>query len=161
MELRLKSDILAPQHVKVIKISGHNPSKALKIIPSSVKRIFRLGPADFFEDRIKWDTSGEKITFFAQWRGRVKKDVRTNIWVKVRVQGKESLKDKKGDLTVWITGELLTKFPYTNFLEKFIAKSYSFFFYSEHARKYVTEAKRLFDMLENEIKRMLKIEIGG
>jgi hypothetical protein len=161
MELRLRADILAPQHVKVIKVSGHNPSKALKSIPSLIKQIFRLGPADFFEDRIKWDTSGETIGFFAQWRGRVKKDARTNIWVKVRIQGKESPKDKKGELTVWITGELVTTLPYRSILEKAIARSYSFFFYSEHRRRYVVEAKRLFDILESEIKKLLEIEMGG
>jgi len=101
-ELQLKTDILAPRHVKTLKFSGFFPSRFLKLIPSLIKGVFRLSSTRFFEDKIKWDKSADPIEFYGEWRGRDDKDERTSVWVKIKVQGVQKEKDKHGEITIEI-----------------------------------------------------------
>jgi len=159
-ELKLKADILLPQHEKILKYSGSHPSRVLKIIPTLVKDTFKIRSTNFYEDSIKWDTSADPIAFYGAWRGVDSKDARTSLWVNVKVQGEQEDKSKKGEVTIWISGTLVTDLPYTNILEKMISRSYSYLFYAEHRRRYIAEAKRLFEIFEGEIRKQLEM-MGG
>jgi len=159
-ELQLKSDILAPRHVKTLKFSGYHPSRFLKIVPDLMKEVFKLSSTKFFEDKIKWDKSADPIEFYGEWRGRDDQDARTSVWIKIKVQGVQSEKDKKGEVTIQITSTLVTNLPYSNFLEKAIVRTYSYLFYSEQRRRYVIKARRLLEILEAEIKKELET-MGG
>jgi len=159
-ELKLKADILAPQHEKILKYSGFHPSRVLKFIPTLIKDVFKITSTNFYEDFIKWDKSVDPIGFYGAWRGVDVKDFRTNLWVNVKVQGEQEEKSKKGEVTIRISGILMTTLPYTNFLEKIISRSYSYLYYSEHRRRYIAEAKRLLDIFESEVRKQLEI-IGG
>jgi len=155
-ELQLKTDILAPRHVKTLKFSGFFPSRFLKLIPSLIKGVFRLSSTRFFEDKIKWDKSADPIEFYGEWRGRDDKDERTSVWVKIKVQGVQKEKDKHGEITIEITSSLVTKLPYSNFLEKALVRTYSYLFYSEQRRKYIIEARRRLNIIEDELKKELE-----
>lgn len=159
-ELEIKTDILAPRHQKTIEYSGDYPSRLFKVIPPLMKDIFKITSSNFFEDKIKWDTSGEPTEFFGQWRGRDGKDRRTDVWVIVKVQGKQSPTEKKGSAVITIRGIIETSFPYSNLIDKSLVKTYSYFFYDKQRRYYIEEARRRFDILENEIKKELEI-MGG
>lgn len=154
-DLRLRADIFSPQHIKVIKYSGNHPSKTLKMIPSLIKFVFRITSTNFYEDEIKWDKSGEPIEFFGQWRGRDGKDRRTDIWIKVKVIGEQNSKDKNGDVTIQIEPYMITKLPYSNFLDKLLAKTYSHFFYGNHRKEYIKRELILLTRFEDELKRQL------
>jgi hypothetical protein len=158
--LKLKSDVLAPHNVKTIKFSGDHTSRILKIIPPLMKNIFKITSTKFFEDSVKWDTSGDPTSFYAVWRGRDDKDARTSVWVIVKVQGDETEKDKKGNLTIYISGILVTTLPYDNAFWKVISQTYSRVFYSEQRRRYIAEARRYLEILESEIRKQLEI-MGG
>lgn len=155
-ELQLKTDILAPRHTKTLTFSGYYPSRFLKIIPTLMKEVFRLSSTKFFEDKIKWDKSGDPIEFYGEWRGRDDKDARTSVWVNVTVQGTQKEKDKKGEVTIGITSTLVTKLPYSNFLEKILVRVYSYLFYSELRRKYVIKARKSLEILEAGLKKELE-----
>lgn len=158
-DLQMKADILAPENTKVIKFSGDHPSIVLKLIPSLIKETFKVSSTNFYEDRIKWDISGDPIGFYGEWRGADKKDNKTSVWIKVKTQGEQTQKEKKGEVTIWISGIIATKFSYSNILDKSLVKIYSRLFYSEQRRRHVEEARRRFIILENEIKKQLGI--GG
>jgi len=156
-DLVLKSDILAPEHEKTLKFSLYHPSKILGMIPELIKEIFRIGGTNLFEDEIKWDTSGDITKFSGSWRGKVPKDARSSVWPKVKVLGEQFPKDKKGSITILISGELIVKLPYKNILEKTIARLYSYWFYSEKRRKYTAEAKARLNILEDEMRRIFEV----
>jgi hypothetical protein len=156
-ELQMKADILAPEHTKVIKFSGDHPSKTFKFIPNLIKEVFKITSTNFYEDKIKWDKSDDPIGFYGEWRGVDKKDNRTTIWVKIKVQGNQTEKEKKGEVTIWISGVIITKITYSNVIDKSLFKAYSRFFYSNQRRYYIEEARTRFKILENEIKRELGI----
>ncbi len=159
-ELQLKTDILAPKHIKTLKFSGYYPSRFLKIVPSIMKEIFKLTSTKLFEDKIQWDKSSDPIEFYGEWRGRDDKDARTSVWIKVKVHGIQREKDKNGEITIEITSTLFTKLPYSNFLEKMLVKTYSYLFYSEQRRNYIIKARRLLEVLENQLKKELET-MGG
>jgi hypothetical protein len=155
-DLRLSVDVFSPHYVKTLRYTGDHPSRTLKIIPNLIKSTFKITSTNFYEDEIKWDKSApETIEFFGQWRGREPKDVRTNFWVKVKVIGKQNAKDKKGTVTIYIHPYMITTIPYSNFLDRALAYTYSHFFYGEQRRKYITKdliyLKRFEDLLKQEL----------
>ncbi len=156
--LRLMADVFSPEAVKTIKYSGFHPSKVFKIIPSLIKETFKITSTKFFEDDIRWDKSSDPIEFFAQWRGKDEKDGRTSIWIKVKVIGKQNSKDKMGNVTIYIHPYLVTKLPYSNFLDKMLTKLYSYFFYRNQKRKYISEELLLLKRFEDELKAELGIK---
>lgn len=158
--LNIKTDILAPDHKKVLKFSGHDPTRFLKIIPDLMKSVFRLSSSKFFEDKLKWDVSSESTSFYADWRGKDDKDGRSSVWAKINAQGSFNPKDRMGKITITIEGTMVTKFKYSNFLDKALYLTYSKLFYSELRRKYVKGAKNNLETIENELKKELEA-MGG
>lgn len=154
-DLRIVSDVLSPHFDKIIKYQGDHPSRVLKIIPTLIKMVFKITSTKFYEDGIKWDKSSDPIEFWGQWRGKDDKNGRTAIWIKVRVLGKQRAKDKKGYVTIYIEPYMVTKLPYSNFLDKALAKSYSFFFYGNQRRNYISRElvyiKRFEEQLKGEL----------
>ena len=156
-EIIMKSDILAPAHVKTLKFSCSHPSKLMKTIPSLMKETFKITSTNFFEDRLKWDRSADPVEFYGEWRGKDTKDKRTTLWISVKLQGKQSSGEKKGEITIWLSGSLITEIPYSMILDKTLYKMYAYYFYSNHRREYSSEARDLFSKLEEEIKKELEI----
>jgi hypothetical protein len=155
-ELTIKTDILAPAYVKTLKFSGHNPARLLKEMPGLLLETFKRTPPDLFWDQIKWDVLTEPVAFYGAWRIRDRKDLRSTVWGIVIIQGKQA-KDMSGSATVWLRGDLITKFPYTSFIEKAIARVYIWLFYKEHKRRYVAEARERLDALEDAIRKLFGI----
>ena len=155
-ELKIKTDILAPEDAKVLKFTGYGTTRFLKIIPSLMKNVFRLSGSKFYEDKIKWDASTDNKEFYGEWRGKDDKDGRTSVWVSVKVQGTQQEKDKSGRVEIAISGEMTTKFGYSNLLDKSLYLAYSRLFYSEQRRKYALEAKKQLETIENELKKELE-----
>lgn len=151
-KLRLLIDLLPHKHSKILRYVGDHPSRILKIVPPLLLKIFRVTSTNLFEDDFRWDKSGEPIEFFAMWRIRDKKDVRTTCWTKVKVLGEQNSKDKKGRLMIDIHPYMITEFPYSNFIHKIFYRSYSYFFYGNQRRRYRERELILVDRLENNIR---------
>ncbi len=156
-DLKLVADIFSPHYVKTLKYSGDHPSRTLTMIPQLIKRVFKITSTNFYEDEIKWDISTEPLEFFGLWRGKVPLDGRTAAWIKVKVIGKQNSKDKKGWVTIYIHPYMITKLPYSNPLNKTIARMYSHFFYGNQRRSYIKEELKYLKRFEEEIKKELGI----
>ena len=155
--LRLVTDVLSPHYDKIIKYSGDHPSKVFKIIPTLIKLTFRITSTKFYEDDVRWDRSTDIIDFYGQWRGKDEKDGRTSIWIKVRVMGKQRTKDKKGNVTIYLEPYMVTKLRYSNFFDKALARMYSYFFYGNQRRKYISRELTYIKQFEDELKKELGI----
>lgn len=154
-ELMQRTEVLAPHYLKIIRYTGDNPTKVLKIMPGLIRGIFKVTSTNFFEDKFKWDNVLENNAFFDTWRGKYTEDERTTLWVDVKVQGIQNEKTKEGNVTIWLRAYLITKIPYSNFLYKIIQRVYSKYFYSEQRRFYNEKARRNLDILEKEIRAQL------
>ncbi|MCD6477222.1 MAG: hypothetical protein J7K26_03660 [Candidatus Aenigmarchaeota archaeon] len=157
-KLKMKIDALTPQHVKIIKYKGPNPSAILTIAPNILKSILKLSSTSLFTDQIKWDTSSKIISFYGQWRGKDGKDKYTKVWFKIIAQGKID-ENNNGELTVWLTSEIDVGFEYKYPIEKFLLWIYKKFLYSEQLKRYAKEGRRNADQIEREIKNYFGI--GG
>ncbi|MEM5804718.1 MAG: hypothetical protein QXU82_02625 [Candidatus Aenigmatarchaeota archaeon] len=138
------------------ELEGSNPTKLLKEIPSLMKQLFKIGSSSFFEDKIKWDKLGDPVEFFAQWRGKVGEDARTNFWLKVVVQGRQGLKDKRGSVTVKITGWLETEIPHETSLDKAMKLANMRMFYAKQLQEYVRRNRALIERLDMDIRRAME-----
>ena len=157
-EWQISEDVFSPEHIKPIILTVHNPARLLKIMPELLINSFRRpSSADLYEDQIKWDVVGDPVEFYGSWRIRDKKDVRTAMWGNVVIQGKQSVKDKNGTVTIWLRGTLVTKILSTTPIDKSIAWLYMYMFYKERKRAYLAKAKEHFDRLENEIRDMFGV----
>lgn len=156
-KLVMKSDILAPAHIKTLKFSCDHPSRLMKVIPTLMKETFKITSTNFYEDKIKWDTSADPTEFYGEWRVKDTKDNRTSLWVSVKLQGKQSIKERKGEVAVWLSGSLITEIPYSMILDKTLYRIYAYYFYSNQRRFYNEQARTLFIKLEEEIKKVLEI----
>jgi hypothetical protein len=156
-KLQILTDVFSPHYVKTLRYEGDHPSRTLKFMPNLMRSIFRVTSTNFYEDEIKWDRSSEMVEFYGQWRGKETKDARTTFWMKVKVIGKQNAKDKKGYVTIYIHPYLVTKLPYTNFLDKFLYFSYTRLFYKAQRRKYIERQLYLSDRFEQELKKELGI----
>jgi hypothetical protein len=154
-ELRLSVDIYSPHAVKTMKYTGNHPSRLLKIIPSLVKGVFRIGSSGFFEDEIKWDKTTDMIDFFGQWRAKLAMDNRTTFWIKVKVIGSQDSKEKKGTVNIYIQPYMVTKLPYESSTDKFLTFVYSRLFYKSRVRRYIERRLLYLSQFEETLKREL------
>lgn len=156
-ELILKQDLLAPAAAKYLEFSVFHPSRLVKQMPEIIKDVLRVEGGDVFEPQIKWDRSGENINFFGIWKGRYTEDVRSAIWITIKIQGSQSKKDKMGTVKIWLTGSLDTVFSYSSLLGKGFVWFYNYVFYSKQRSKYMGDGKVLLQRLEDEMKSLLNL----
>jgi hypothetical protein len=156
-DIKLLSDVFSPHYVKTLRYEGDYPSRTLSFMPMLIRLNFRITSTNFYEDEIKWDRSSEMIEFYGQWRGKYTLDGRSTFWMKVKVIGKQNAKDKKGFVTIYIHPYIVTKLPYTNFLDKALYFSYTRLFYKAQRRKYIEKQLYLSSRFEQELKKELGI----
>jgi hypothetical protein len=157
-ELKITTDVFAPEAVKVINITTDHPSKLLSYMPKLLQDIFRLGGSDVFEDQIKWDASEtEKIYFWGAWRAKIGKDARSTAWFDIKVQGEQNVKDKFGKATIKITASLTSTWKFSSAIERAWSYFYLNYVYADRRRKYIEEVKRNVGTLENELRRRLGV----
>jgi hypothetical protein len=156
--LRLRAEVFQPQNFKTIRYEGHHPSRVLQFIPGLMKKAFKITSTDFYEDEIKWDVSGDPIEFLGLWRAKDDLDNRTLVWTKIKVIGKQNKKDKMGFVDINIEPWMYTELPYSNIMDKMLAKSYSFLYYGNIRRKYIKRELIKLKKLENSIREELGLK---
>ncbi|MFQ6009765.1 MAG: hypothetical protein ACE5J7_01440 [Candidatus Aenigmatarchaeota archaeon] len=155
----LKTDVLAPEEDISREFEGHHPTRLFGVMNEKIRMIFKVGAANFFEDKVKWDKLGDPIEFFGQWRGKAGKDSLTTFWIKVVIQGRQNIKDKSGYVKVKIKPWLETKIPYSTALDKTLKVANMKTFYLKQIRSYVEEAKRQTENFDREIREMFEAEL--
>jgi len=147
----IKSDLLAPSASKTIEYSGPNPAQVFKIMPDILMDVFRLSSSKIYEDEVKWDATSDPAAFYCYWRARDKKDNLTTMWVHVEAKGKQS-KDKMGEVRIKIKGTITTSYKYSIPVMRELFRLYRLFFYRNQAVKYIEDANKDMEQLENAIR---------
>ncbi|MEM5772030.1 MAG: hypothetical protein QXF15_02040 [Candidatus Aenigmatarchaeota archaeon] len=156
-EISIINDLLAPTEKKIIKFSGEHPSRLLDFIPKLEREILKIESSDFFEDSIKWDNSGNPISFYAEWRAKQEQDNYTELWIKTIVQGTQDSSTKKGEVMIVLTGFLRTKFTPKTFLHYLFFLMYMKLFYHKQREIYVKNGKQKLEEVEYGIRRLLNV----
>lgn len=134
----------------------------MKMMPDIIKDTLKVEGGSVFEDKLKWDVSGDPVSFYGEWRGKYNFDGRSNAFFKIQVQGSQGAKDKMGKINITIKGSLETKFPFTTFLHRAVVLIYMYAFYNNQRRKYIDMGKVLVDRIEDEIRSAFNlIKRGG
>ncbi len=150
-KLSIKTDLLAPAASKTIEYVGDNPAQVFSVLPDMMMDTFGFDTGSFWEDHVKWDASSDPASFYAYWRGKNGKDALSTVWVHIEVRGKQS-KDKKGEVKIKIKGALSTSFKYKTAIEKSLFWIYSKWFYKKQRLKYIDDANKAIEQLEDTIR---------
>ena len=161
-DYKITTDILAPSDKKTIEYTGFHPSKIIKMMPDIIKDTLKVEGGGVFEDKIKWDVSGDPVSFYGDWRGKYAFDGRSFAVFKINVQGSQGAKDKVGKVKITIKGSVETKFPFTTSFHKSAVWFYTYFFYNKQRREYIDMGKILISRIEDEIRSTFNlIKRGG
>lgn len=161
-DYKITTDILAPSDKKVIEYSGLHPSRIIKMMPDIIKDTLRVEGGSVFEDKIKWDVSGDPVSFYGDWRGKYPFDGRSSAFFKINVQGSQGAKDRIGKIKITIKGSVETKFPFTTPFHRSALWFYSYLFYNKQRREYIDMGKILTNRIEDEIRSAFNlIKRGG
>lgn len=152
VEYKISTDILSPSDKKTIEFTGFHPTKILKAMPELLKDVLKAGGGDVFEVVLKWDVSGDPTSFYAEWLAKSDFDGRSKAEFKIVAQGKQSAKDKMGNIKIALKGSVKTEFPYTTFLHRSIMLVYNYAFYNKQRRGYIDAGKIMLDRIESEIR---------
>ncbi len=154
-KIEIKTDILAPEHIKYLSYEGPHPSRLLKEIPGIIKDVFLVESPQIFEDNFRWDNFSEPNEFYAIWRGKDAKDERTVVWPMVYVHGYQNSQDLKGSAVVYIRGTMISRYPCSTPFHKLFFRLYTWLYYNNVRRTYLIEARERLRKLEDKIRELL------
>ena len=97
MKFNITSDILSPQNKKSFEYNGYHISRIVTGISGILKDSLKAEGADIFEDKLKWDVSGDTVEFYSETRAKSAMDSRSTIWIKITIQGSQNKKDRMGN----------------------------------------------------------------
>lgn len=162
MAYTIKTDILAPADKRNIEYTGFHPTRLIKAMPDILKDSLKVEGADVFDPVLKWDVSGDPVSFYGEWLAKSSFDKYSNAEFKIIMQGTQGAKDKMGKIKIAIKGAVKTEFPFTTFVHKSIMLIYNYAFYNKQRRGYIEAGKIMIDRVEDEIRSMLSlIKRGG
>lgn len=159
---KIKTDILVPADKLNIEYTGFHPTRLIRALPDILKESLKVEGADVFDPVLKWDVSGDTVSFYGEWLAKYSFDKYSNAEFKIVMQGTQSAKDKNGKIKIAIKGSVKTEFPSTTFLHRSIKLIYNHVFYNTQRRGYIEAGKIMIDRIEDEIRSMLNlIKKGG
>lgn len=163
-DIVITNDLLPQRELKVFEYTGHHPSRLINLIPTLMKERIGIESTDFFEDKIEWDKSGDPISFYGKWRGKIERDNYSDIWLTIIAQGHQSVSTKQGYTRIFLTGNVKTKLPVDNkiipqlsFLNRVFSIIYYWLFYGRQIQEYVRTGREMLDKIEMEIRNMFEM----
>ena len=157
-ELKITSEVLAPESSISFTISGNHPSRFLSMMPDLLKGVFKIDSSAVYEDELRWSAyENEKYYFWGRWRGKVAKDARTTEWVEVKMQGEQNVKDNFGTVTVKIKGVMTSTWKFSSAIDKALGLLYLKNIYADQRRRYNEEVKRDMERLADILRGRMEI----
>ncbi len=158
----IKTEILAPSGKKTIEYNGYHPTRILKAMPELLKDVLKAGGGDVFEVVLKWDVSGDPVSFYAEWLAKSDYDGYTRAEFKIVAQRKQSAKDKMGSIKIAISGTIKTGFSsYITSIQKSLVHIYMLVFYNKQRRGYIDAGKIQMERIEDQIRSMFNLISRG
>ncbi|MDD5416423.1 MAG: hypothetical protein PHU12_00425 [Candidatus Aenigmarchaeota archaeon] len=147
----IKSDVLSPTASKTIEYTGNHPAQIFKMIPELIQDIFGIGTSKIWEDEIRWDTTGDPVSFYGKWRAKDSKDKFSTYWVEIEVTGQQN-RERKGNVKVKIKGNVTTELSYDIAFMKLLFEMYRYSFYEKQRKTYIDEVARGLNNFEDAIR---------
>lgn len=157
----LRDNVLAPREEIVLNYSGPNPFLAYGVLRRAFDIRLKIRAKDIFEDDFRWDITVDPRDFYVKIRIRKSYDNFSKGWIYIELRGSQPTDPKKvGKLTVKFMGFLETIWKIDGWKKIFLPFLYIYHvtFYNKQRRRYLNELKRFVSILEEEIRRNLKIK---
>lgn len=159
-KLEITDDCLVPDRFIYVTYEGKDPWGVANLIShDSAKKFFHVSSAGTNEVDLKWDISGDPITFYSyRW---VKKSfsrfTRMEVWIKV--QGYKYKTTNTGKFTMQLNAYLHTRFTGWGLFLKPIWNIYSYLFYDRIRRRYLEQCREFTLGFQQEIRRHFNLKV--
>ena len=120
--------MLEPKSYFAISAKVKEPFKAVKKIKDILKENMEIGSTGIFEDKLKWDDTGDNKSFYYIVRGERKFDDWTKLEITLIFWGEQNKKTGEGKIDIIISPKLITKFKVTPFTKPFWRSYYKLFY---------------------------------
>lgn len=127
-ELKYVDQVLEPKSSFSISAKIEEPFKAVKKIKDILKEDMEIGSTGIFEDKLKWDDTGEVKSFYYIVRGERKFDDWTKLEVTLIFSGKQKKDGREGEVDILIIPKLITSFKVSPFTKPFWKKYFEMFY---------------------------------
>ncbi|MEM7822715.1 MAG: hypothetical protein QW703_00510 [Candidatus Aenigmatarchaeota archaeon] len=158
-KLEIVDDCLAPERHIWLAYSGPNPWSVAEKISKSLEPLLHISGANTGNSRLNWDALGDYYSFYAIWWARKKFSKYSEMWVDIRIVGKEHKTTKEGEFTLRVRAELKTEFETFNIILKPLWYLYSYIFYDRARRRFIEQCRELIHTFRNEIKEHYDLQI--
>lgn len=157
----LRDKVLAPTEEITISYGGPNPFQAYKVAMRAIDVRLAIPSKDIFEEVFKWDITADPRDFYVIIKVRKSFDLFSKGWIYLELRGKQPVDpEKPGQLTVTLSGELVTEFKVDGWRRILIPFVYLYHlvFYGMQRRKYIEEVKSYIYILEDELRATFKLK---
>lgn len=158
-----EDDCFAPRRELSITYSGPNIREIVKTIPKIIADSLRVTSTHVFLDEYYLDnTDPNAVQFHIFYSGDKPMDQRTKVWVEIKIKDGLIRPDGSGSLTLEFKGTLKTRFERRTVLQRtpfydMFFKIYSYFFYDEMRRQFLTRCKEFSENMMRKTKEILKL----
>jgi len=153
----IATNLLAPAPAKTIQFVGKAPARIFDSVKDLMKDIFGMDSGSIWEDKIKWDTSSNPVSFYGLWRGKMGKDAYSKVWIEIEAAGTQSKEDGTGELSVKIKGKLETSFKHSTILHRGMFRIFKITFYKKQREQYMIDAVRKLNDFEDAIREQFEL----
>ena len=136
----IRDHLLAPRYKISMRFKCKNPFLIHDIIQKLLQDVLKVTGKDVYEHRVTWDDTSVNREFFGHWHGQDECDRWSMKYITVKAQGAQNAETKMGWVQIWIEGELVTEFSYSNPFQRFFFEMFRRVFYSKQRREYIEEA---------------------
>ncbi|MGC9310797.1 MAG: hypothetical protein ACP5E4_03690 [Candidatus Aenigmatarchaeota archaeon] len=106
-----------PKEKETIAYSGPEPFRLYYAMRNLLLDVFELAGKDIFEDKLKWDATGEDKSFFVQWHIDKNMDSWTKLSLAIKFMGSQNSRTRVGNASVSLKPLFITSVK-TGFLQK-------------------------------------------
>lgn len=158
-----EDDCFAPRREVSISYTGANIRKIVKSIPKIITDSLRVTSTNVFLDEYYLDnTDPNAVQFHIFYHGFKNLDKRTKALLEIKIKDGLIKPDGSGSLTLEFKGTLKTTFERRTVLQRtpfydMFFKMYSYLFYDEMRRQFLTRCKEFSENSMRKTKEILKL----
>ena len=156
-KISIIDDILAPREYLRLHYEGKNPFKAMTLAPDLLKGIMKIPSPALYETDVRWDISADPREFYGVWYGVRTEDRWSKSYIRMIVQGVQSMKDSTGWVEIIIKGTVETDYEYSHAIQRWFWWFFNYAFYLNQRRKYIDYAKESLYKIKDEMLYQLNI----
>jgi hypothetical protein len=143
-------NLVYPKEKEVIKFNGFEPFGFYYKARNIFLNVFELSGKDIFEEKLKWDATGEDKSYWVKWHFEKKMDSWSKVKLSITFQGAQNSRTRLGTSSISLKPTFETKVD-VGFLQRPFWWIYYYIFYKKRRIIEFYRAKTIFNQFKLKI----------